>query len=339
MKFLLVVIVIVFLIGCSTNGVSNLNARCEHGDCMIRYTLEGYEPASIDLFLSYDNDQTWIKVVHEVTGDIGESVSPGEKVIFLHNMPLYQLSNTRFRLILNNKETVETALFMPQGDTDTNIESPNQGSLGQEGGNPSKEENRPISSDYQQYPNAVGNSEWAEKRKSDTQVRKITAQDKPQQQQASNNLNNAFNNIKGGSGTTSGTGQQGDPNGSINGRGVLSGGGGEGTGGGAGGGNAGASGGSGMGSGSGMSWKLDGRSMKSTPKVNGTAPDEGTVTVDIWVDANGNVTKAIANAAKSNTSNGTLFKMAEDSARKAKFNSIESGEMQKGSIKITFKLN
>jgi TonB family protein len=175
--------------------------------------------------------------------------------------------------------------------------------------------------------------------KNDTQVRKDNPQQQQTpQQQVSNNLNNAFNNIKGGSGTTSGTGQQGDPNGSINGRGVLGGGGSAGTGGGTGGGN-GTGNGVGSGSGSGMSWKLDGRSMKSTPKVNGTAPDEGTVTVDIWVDANGNVTKAMANAAKSNTSNGTLFRMAEDAARKAKFSSSASGNEQKGSIKITFKLN
>jgi TonB family protein len=139
-------------------------------------------------------------------------------------------------------------------------------------------------------------------------------------------------------GISAGTVQEGDPNGGINGRGVLGGGGSAGTGGGTGGGN-GTGNGVGSGSGSGMSWKLDGRTMKSTPKVNGTAPDEGTVTVDIWVDANGNVTKAMANAAKSNTSNGTLFKMAEDAARKAKFSSSASGNEQKGSIKITFKLN
>jgi TonB family protein len=119
---------------------------------------------------------------------------------------------------------------------------------------------------------------------------------------------------------------------------VLGGGGSAGTGGGSGGGN-GTGSGVGSGSGSGMSWNLNGRTLLNTPKVNGTAPDEGTVSVDIWVDSNGNVTKAIANAAKSNTTSGALFKMAEDAARKAKFNSSPSGNEQKGSIKITFKLN
>ncbi|MFM7234161.1 MAG: energy transducer TonB, partial [Flavobacteriales bacterium] len=116
------------------------------------------------------------------------------------------------------------------------------------------------------------------------------------------------------------------------------GGGSAGSGGGNGGGN-GTGNGVGSGSGSGMSWKLDGRSIVNTPKVTGTAPDEGTVTVDIWVDANGAVTKAIANAAKSNTSNGTLFKMAEEAARKAKFSTSAGGKEQMGSIKITFKLH
>jgi TonB family protein len=89
----------------------------------------------------------------------------------------------------------------------------------------------------------------------------------------------------------------------------------------------------------GSNWSLSGRTILNNPKVQGNAPDEGTVTVDIWVDANGNVTKAMANAAKSNTSNGTLFRMAEDAARKAKFSSSPTGNEQKGSIKITFKLN
>jgi TonB family protein len=86
-------------------------------------------------------------------------------------------------------------------------------------------------------------------------------------------------------------------------------------------------------------WFLADRRLVSYPQIQGSAPDEGTVTVDIWVDQSGNVTKAIANAAKSNTSNGTLFKMAEDTARKAKFNISPTDNEQKGTIKITFKLN
>jgi TonB family protein len=203
----------------------------------------------------------------------------------------------------------------------------------------SVEETNAITDDSSQEAPTISDKKQSENRKSDTQVRKDNPQQQQQtQQQVSNNLNNAFNNIKGGSGSTTGTGQQGDPNGSIDGRGVLGGGGSAGTGGGSGGGN-GTGVGTGNGSGSGANWSLSGRTILNNPKVQGNAPDEGTVTVDIWVDKNGNVTKAIANAAKSNTSNGTLFKMAEDAARKAKFNSSASGNEQKGSIKITFKLH
>ena len=200
------------------------------------------------------------------------------------------------------------------------------------------EETNAITDDSSEEAPVISDKKQSENRSSDTQVRNNPTQPTTTQPQVSNNLNNAFNNIKGGSGTTTGTGQQGDPNGSINGRGVLGGGGSAGTGGGSGGGN-GTGTGVGSGSGSGMSWKLDGRSIVNTPKVTGTAPDEGDVMVDIWVDANGVVTKAIANAAKSNTSNGTLFKMAEEAARKAKFSTTAGGNEQMGSIKIKFKLH
>ena len=200
------------------------------------------------------------------------------------------------------------------------------------------EEANAITDDSSQDSPTISDKKQSENRKSDTQVRKDNTQQQQTQQQVSNNLNNAFNNVKGGQGNTTGTGQQGDPSGNIDGRGVLGGGGSAGSGGGTGGGN-GTGNGVGSGSGSGMSWNLGGRTLLNTPKVQGNAPDEGTVTVDIWVDANGNVTKAIANAAKSNTTSGALFKMAEDAARKAKFNSSAAGNEQKGSIKITFKLH
>jgi TonB family protein len=201
------------------------------------------------------------------------------------------------------------------------------------------EESSAITDETSEEAPTLSDKKQDRNQKNDTQVRKDNPQQQQTpQQQVSNNLNNAFNNIKGGSGTTTGTGQQGDPNGSISGRGVLGGGGSSGTGGGSGGGN-GTGTGTGTGGGSGSNWSLAGRQILNNPKVQGNAPDEGTVTVDIWVDANGNVTKAIANAAKSNTTSGTLFKMAEDAARKAKFNSSASGNEQKGSIKITFKLH
>jgi TonB family protein len=168
---------------------------------------------------------------------------------------------------------------------------------------------------------------------------------KPQEQQVSGNLNNAFGQLsKGGNGNTTGGGQQGTADGSIDGKGVLGGGGSQGSGGGQGGGDGTGTGpGTGPGSGPGSgglnsSFTLQGRKMDRKPSINETAPDEGVVVVDIWVDKAGNVTKAIANPALSSTSNGQLYKLAEQAAKKAKFSSGTQTE-QKGTIKITFKLS
>jgi hypothetical protein len=298
---------------------------------MVRYTLEGGRPASVSLFRSFDNDRTWNKVVDDVSGDIGENVSPGEKVIFLHNLPIDGLSDARFRLIVNNKETAETALDFVQGETNVTMDNSHEHQV-----IVSFDEENPPTSELYGEASVLSNKQQSENRKSDTQVRKDTPQQQQQtQQQVSNNLNNAFNNIKGGSGNTTGTGHQGDPNG----RGVFGDGGNAGAGDGSGMGVGGGDGSyNGVGSGSGMSWNLPGRTLLNTHKVQSNAPDEGTVTVDIWVDSNGNVLKAIANAAKSNTSNGTLLKMAEEAALKAKFNRSAAGNEQKGTFKITFKL-
>lgn len=200
------------------------------------------------------------------------------------------------------------------------------------------EETNAITDDSSEEAPVISDKKQSENRKSDTQVRKDNQQQQQMQQQVSNNLNNAFNNIKGGSGNTTGTGQQGDPNGSIDGRGVLGGSGSAGTGGGTGGGT-GTGVGTGSGSGSGMSWSLSGRTLLNTPRVTGNPRHSGVVVVNIWVDKDGNVVKALADPVKSTTTEGELYRMAEDAARKAKFNSSPAGNEQKGTIKITFKLN
>jgi TonB family protein len=124
----------------------------------------------------------------------------------------------------------------------------------------------------------------------------------------------------------------------------MSGGGSLGTGGGQGGGNGTGNGpGNGPGSGPGnggmnSSYSLSGRSMSRKPSINENAPEEGVVVVDIWVDKDGNVTKAVANPALSTSSSAQLYKLAESAAKKAKFSTSAQNE-QKGTIKITFTLH
>lgn len=91
------------------------------------------------------------------------------------------------------------------------------------------------------------------------------------------------------------------------------------------------------GSGGGVSFSLNGRQKKSLPKPDYNSREEGIVVVSIWVDKQGNVTKVIAGARGTTTSNQTLWKLAEDAARKAKFDTnANAPEEQKGTITYNF---
>lgn len=179
-----------------------------------------------------------------------------------------------------------------------------------------------------------------------TKPKDTTTKPKPaeEQQKLDNKLNNLLNNMGKSQGNTSGSGKQGTNDGQIDGTGVMSGGGSQGTGGGQGGGNGSGTGpgngpGTGPGSGGGVtSWKLEGRSMSVKPNLSEKAPEEGTVVVDIWVDSNGNVTKAVQNVVKSSTTSSQLFELAIKAAKKAKFSASNIPE-QKGTITIKFVLN
>ena len=144
-----------------------------------------------------------------------------------------------------------------------------------------------------------------------------------------------------GQGNTTGNGQQGTQNGSINGRGILNGGGSAGTGGGTGGGNGTGNGpGNGGGSGLGTSYNLAGRKQTTQPKLSESFTEEGRVVVKITVDKNGNVISAEPDPVNSNTSSSKLYALAKKAALTAKFDAKPGGVgNQFGSITINFKLH
>ncbi|HNW70324.1 MAG TPA: energy transducer TonB [Bacteroidales bacterium] len=89
--------------------------------------------------------------------------------------------------------------------------------------------------------------------------------------------------------------------------------------------------------GNGISFKLTDRKSKSLPKPNYNSKDEGLVVVTIWVDKNGNVTKAQAGARGTTTTSTALWKLAEDAARRSKFDTNpKAPEEQKGTITYNF---
>lgn len=127
-------------------------------------------------------------------------------------------------------------------------------------------------------------------------------------------------------GITGGTGNQGDPNGSVNSkvRGKNTG-----TGDGGPGGNG----------GNGISYDLAGRNFQSLPNPKYEYQGEGKVVVDINVDRNGNVIQAIPGVKGSTTLDDYLLAAAKEAALKAKFEQKpDAPSVQKGTITYNFVL-
>jgi len=135
---------------------------------------------------------------------------------------------------------------------------------------------------------------------------KVEQQKKEQQatQQANDLIGGSFGSSKSsGSGNTNSGGQQGNP--------------------------------VGKGTEGGNSWSLSGRNLSgSMPKPNYDQNEEGFVTVEIKVDANGNVTDA--SIKRASITNTTLRSEALSAARRTKFTS--GSGVQIGTITYNFKL-
>ncbi|HCQ28898.1 MAG TPA: hypothetical protein DIU39_01355 [Flavobacteriales bacterium] len=96
----------------------------------------------------------------------------------------------------------------------------------------------------------------------------------------------------------------------------------------------------GGGSGNGVSFSLSGRSMVAPPKITNNTQEKGIVVVDIWVDNNGNVTKAVPGVRGSTTTSSVLYKKAKDAALKTKFSAKpDAPAVQKGTMTFVFILN
>ncbi len=89
--------------------------------------------------------------------------------------------------------------------------------------------------------------------------------------------------------------------------------------------------------GDGNNWDLEGRSPSFLPKPASTFKENGTVVVQITVNRYGKVVKAVAIDKGSNTTNTTLRRLAEEAARKSKFNpDMSAAEFQRGTITYHF---
>jgi len=147
---------------------------------------------------------------------------------------------------------------------------------------------------------------------------KIDTVTKPEQHVSTElaSVENKFKHSKGqpgGNGTSDHTGNAGDPNGKT----------------------------PGMSSGSGgMNFSLSGRSLLSHPEPVNVSQDVGTVVVEITVDPNGNVIKAVPGAKGSTTSSAYLYSKAKETALATKFTrsaDVNTPE-QEGTMSIKFEI-
>lgn len=182
---------------------------------------------------------------------------------------------------------------------------------------------------------------------------KPVAETKPK---VNKNTNDALSSIlggskKGGDGDDSRSGNKGKTNGSLGSNDYYgSGGSGGGTGGGTGtgtgagtgsGSGSGSGGGSGSGSGGGVGYYLGNRKALSTPKPNSGCSDEvGNVVVEVTVDKDGNVIKAVPGVKGTTVTASCLKEQARLSAMKTKWQpSANAPERQVGKIVYNFSLN
>jgi len=95
--------------------------------------------------------------------------------------------------------------------------------------------------------------------------------------------------------------------------------------------------GGGVGAGKGISYSLSGRNARSLPKPSFPGNEAGIVVVEVTVDKNGKVTKALPGIKGSNTVNTDLLEAAKKAAMSANFNTDKSAPaFQTGTITYHF---
>jgi len=161
------------------------------------------------------------------------------------------------------------------------------------------------------------------KQQEEIEKKKVEAEQKRQTDIMNRTKNALANSMNSGTNSTSegiagGTGNQGDPNGSVDSK------------------NHGEGGGTGN-SGSGISYALQGRGFKKLPIPKYEYQGEGKVVVEVSVDRSGKVIKAVPGIKGSSTLDDYLLKVAKDAAMEATFEvKPDAPIVQKGTITYTF---
>jgi formylglycine-generating enzyme required for sulfatase activity len=100
--------------------VSNIRAEQRGQDIVVFYSLETTSPCEVSLLLSQDNGLTWSSALKNVSGDVGNNISAGEKQItwkVLEEREQLVGDNLKFKLIASGKKSFEPELVLVEGGT------------------------------------------------------------------------------------------------------------------------------------------------------------------------------------------------------------------------------
>jgi hypothetical protein len=110
-RIIVQIIVSVFCITAQAQKISNIRAEQHGQDIVVLYSLETTSPCEVRLFLSQDNGATWGSALKNVSGDVGENISAGEKKItwkVLEDRDRLVGDRIRFKVIAKYKGTMKS---------------------------------------------------------------------------------------------------------------------------------------------------------------------------------------------------------------------------------------
>jgi formylglycine-generating enzyme required for sulfatase activity len=111
---------VVLCLSARAQSISNIRAEQRGQDIVVFYSLETISPCEVNLLLSQDNGVTWGSTLKNVSGDVGKSITSGDKQIIwkvLEEREQFVGDNLKFKVIANGKKSFEPELVLVEGGT------------------------------------------------------------------------------------------------------------------------------------------------------------------------------------------------------------------------------
>ena len=108
----------VLCLSAQAQKVSNIRAEQRGQDIVVFYSLETTSPCEVNLLLSQDNGVTWGSPLKNVSGDVGKSITSGDKQIIwkvLEEREQLGGDDMKFKVTANGKKSFEPEMVFVEG--------------------------------------------------------------------------------------------------------------------------------------------------------------------------------------------------------------------------------